>query len=888
MNACQVCDFARSALLLGMALVFAGSAAGQPVNTPYDSNANGTADSVIVDGDYDGDGRFEPEDIQAAIHGVNARLPGEAGSVIVRAHTYRELCRGPGDPPGYCVGDPHVWCYPGFGDLCGRAGLSGAYAICVPITCEGWDVRPYAGTGQPRGANAGLIDLGADDANLTLSCDAGARIEGIWNKRRFDGTAPPQGASGMGSTTARLLSLRGSHDVTVRGCDLDGGMPRGIGAYDPQAGDWPLVADGGTATSLVDADGGWLDGEWDRWWLMLRPGCEGPQTPHVGCSAPEEFVQITDTDATGTLTAAGFRDPPVAGDRYVILYHSGGVCSGDRSTPCLTDAGCGSVGGSCDLSVQDDPAHGSRQTLYLSSVENVRLESLRISGSAHAGFYAKNSHEIDLIDSELLENGGYYGHGLENGWPSIYLFSGVPEYPCFEGDTDCRLVGVRIQNTEIHHGGTGVNLRWAPKPGQDMYIEGLEVRDSWLHDLFAADGSAFSGILCDGKAAVCERNVVERAGGGIQMSGHVADGWASETPALGQVRNGWGIRVRDNTIRDLWKQRKTGTTFGLLVQNPYAEDLLFQNNALTRIGAGPGPAGPGLGVSVNGPNRNVTVEGALVTETSGTSLRFTNSGGAIPPVRAWREWPELEVDGEDLGVDPALHQGDPGGFDRPESVEKLELLQGGRISLRDASDAGHRGGVGGQAEALYVRTLAFGDPDSILNLNGLHLYYETLVGSESQIIDVPTSCPNGVLDPAEACDDGNAVWGDGCSPRCRLEQEVDLYGLAQGGGSVGLTVAGHAFSVPTGTLQNSIEVLAQLAEAVNGDPQLQQLGAGATSLGNRLLVEAAIDDFTVADGGFYETLPIIPALGVRGRLGLALGLLGAAAAWLARRRRVGV
>ncbi len=888
-------DQKRLALLLGTVLILtcAAPAVAQPVNTPYDSNANGTLDSVIVDGDYDGDGQREPEDIQAGIHAIDDRLPGEPGLVVVRPHTYRELCRGLNDPPGYCAGDPHIWCYPFYGDLqCLNAGLTGSDAQCVPISCEAWDVRPYAGTGMPRPNKAALIDLDADDANLTIRCDPGTRIEGIWSKRRFDGSSPPLGATGLGTKSARLLSVTGTHAVTVTGCDLDNGMPRGLGAYDPEAGDWPLAADGGTSVALVDAGAGWRDDEWRHWWVMLRPGCEGPLTPFSWCSAPEEFVQITGVeDATNTLTVTGFSTPPLASERYVILYHSGGVCTGDRATPCLIDTHCADVGGSCDLSVQDDPAHSSWQTVYLSAVEDVRFQGVRISGSAHTGFYAKNSRGIELVDSELLENGGYYGHGYQKGWPSIYLFSGVPDPPCFEGGTDCRLIGARIENTEIHHGGTGVNLRWAPTPGQMMYIEELEVRNSHIHDLFAADGSDFPGILCEGKDAICEGNLVERAGLGIAVGGDIVYGWPSETPVLGNRLNSWGVRVRSNAIRDLWRMRGSAPSFGIyaLYGN---EDLFFETNSIARVGVGPGAPGVGYGMTLNGPNRNATVAGTLVSDVPGTSLHFTNSGGTPPPVGEWREWMDLEVGSRDLGDDPALHVGDPAGFDGPDAVERLELLLGARVALRDATAAGRHVGrrsgrrEGRRAEALYVRTLVLADTQSRLNLNGLHLYVENLIGNPAQIIDLPTSCPDGALDPGEACDDANTVWGDGCSPQCRLEQEAALYGLAEGSGFVEIVVEGHVFSVPTAPLQNSIDLLAQLAAAINAEPALELSGVGAAAVGNRLVVAGTIDAYTVADGRLFDALPIVPGLGGRGRLALALALLASGVA-LVRRSRAG-
>ena len=62
---------------------------------------------------------------------------------------------------------------------------------------------------------------------------------------------------------------------------------------------------------------------------------------------------------------------------------------------------------------------------------------------------------------------------------------------------------------------------------------------------------------------------------------------------------------------------------------------------------------------------------------------------------------------------------------------------GAHVYLEDLIDNANRNGTFGISEALYVDTLEFADPDARLNLNGLHLYFGTLIGDPSQIIDVP-------------------------------------------------------------------------------------------------------------------------------------------------------
>ncbi len=95
----------------------------------------------------------------------------------------------------------------------------------------------------------------------------------------------------------------------------------------------------------------------------------------------------------------------------------------------------------------------------------------------------------------------------------------------------------------------------------------------------------------------------------------------------------------------------------------------------------------------------------------------------------------IELAGEDLGTDPANHVGDPAGFVGNFSLQ--ELVISGNLVLVDNIDNGNRIDNGfGSNEALYVDTLTFANPGATLNLNGLHIYFNTLNGDSSQIIDV--------------------------------------------------------------------------------------------------------------------------------------------------------
>jgi len=111
---------------------------------------------------------------------------------------------------------------------------------------------------------------------------------------------------------------------------------------------------------------------------------------------------------------------------------------------------------------------------------------------------------------------------------------------------------------------------------------------------------------------------------------------------------------------------------------------------------------------------------------SNGELRFTSATGALP--YEYGLFGTLEVAGEDLGVDS-------NGFIQNFALPNLIIAAEAKVNLVDLRDNANRGGVGGNAEALYVDTLTFADSNGILNLNGLHLYYNTLDGNPIQIKD---------------------------------------------------------------------------------------------------------------------------------------------------------
>ncbi len=121
----------------------------------------------------------------------------------------------------------------------------------------------------------------------------------------------------------------------------------------------------------------------------------------------------------------------------------------------------------------------------------------------------------------------------------------------------------------------------------------------------------------------------------------------------------------------------------------------------------------------------------------GPASTLEMTGGVGLPDHDPTNYVTLEVGGMDRGLDPSTHQGAPAGFLNNYGLTELIIGPGTHLSLVDRFDNGNRGGTGGQVEALYVDTLRFADTTGFLNLNGLHLYYNTIdpPSASNQMID---------------------------------------------------------------------------------------------------------------------------------------------------------
>ena len=138
------------------------------------------------------------------------------------------------------------------------------------------------------------------------------------------------------------------------------------------------------------------------------------------------------------------------------------------------------------------------------------------------------------------------------------------------------------------------------------------------------------------------------------------------------------------------------------------------------------------------------------------------------------------------------------------------------------------------------------------------------------------SCGNGDLEPTEECDDGNTVAGDGCYPTCELEDQVDFYGVGEGG-AVEITVSGVLLSVPTSPGDDPVAVASAVAAAINADSTLQGLGITAVAIANGVVTNGSIDSVMITDPGLRTAPEGVPALSPGGLTGLLVLLLATAA-----------
>jgi extracellular elastinolytic metalloproteinase len=123
-------------------------------------------------------------------------------------------------------------------------------------------------------------------------------------------------------------------------------------------------------------------------------------------------------------------------------------------------------------------------------------------------------------------------------------------------------------------------------------------------------------------------------------------------------------------------------------------------------------------------------------------------------------------------------------------------------------------------------------------------------------------CGDGLLQVGEECDDGNGESFDGCAPTCRTETVLPFSGVAAGG-TIDLVIEGIPLSVATLAGQSADEVAANVAAAINADPDLAALGVTAAASASEVATTGEVTSFEVNDPGLAG--PALPALSEGGR-----------------------
>ncbi len=136
------------------------------------------------------------------------------------------------------------------------------------------------------------------------------------------------------------------------------------------------------------------------------------------------------------------------------------------------------------------------------------------------------------------------------------------------------------------------------------------------------------------------------------------------------------------------------------------------------------------------------------------------------------------------------------------------------------------------------------------------------------------SCGDGLLQVGEQCDDENSQSFDHCTPACENETIFAFFGTASGG-SIDLVLDGLPLSITTLLGQSAAIVAANVAAAINADPDLMAAGVTALPQDHRVATNGDLTSLTLNDPGLLFQVPALS--------GPALGILAGLFAWLGAR-----
>ena len=311
------------------------------------------------------------------------------------------------------------------------------------------------------------------------------------------------------------------------------------------------------------------------------------------------------------------------------------------------------------------------------------------------GTTSSSVHRITIGTSGTLTNG--VDHTIEGGPGEIY----------YSGSNRKSL----INNGVIRANTPGKRLEL------DGYSDRMEIENNNL--LTATNGGILylkdiweltndSGVLsCDADSEITIYDTSTEVRGTINCDGVIRLANGSYVRLITTTGSGTGTYLQESG----YTYFETGATVAFGTVNILAGTFTVSTSALVTV--------------ENLFTHALTNEASLVFDPT-TSLRIT--GGTTAGPTDYDDFAALEIAGLDTGD---VVEGFSDNFDLP----NLVIGPGAKVNLFDVINNGNRDGSAGVAEALYVDTITFEDANGVLNTNGHHLYYNTLVGNAGQIVD---------------------------------------------------------------------------------------------------------------------------------------------------------
>jgi hypothetical protein len=393
-------------------------------------------------------------------------------------------------------------------------------------------------------------------------------------------------------------------------------------------------------------------------------------------------------------------------------------------------------------------------------VEDARMTiEGNVAGSSGPGIVVEPDGELAVIDYGAV-NGGPVSLtdaklDLEQGEMNAVAMNILGTSVVEVNGADNRLTGFLNNEATIEIKGNTV-LQASGQWTNTGTIE-LESNGSTLSAIALEDGLGLSGA----GALVLQDNgaLIASAGPIFNEAMHTIRGYGQILTNV--VNNGTVVADQSGSTLTLGGQAKSGAAGGVFrVENGGTLLVATNISGMADLDVVDGTVTVDGGtLSVNNVNLSASAEFEAMNDvTVGGNFSFAMTSEADLAISATKKlamnggveavpgdpatYATLEVGGLDLGDTPAVPPNggdvvaDPAGFSNNFALPRLTLGANAKVNLVDDIDNGNRAGG---SEAIYVDVLTLGN-NAILNLNGLSLYYNTLVlGTGAMLTDIPTT-----------------------------------------------------------------------------------------------------------------------------------------------------